>query len=214
MKRRVLVVAAEQFELEPIRKAIAARSDLEFSLTANGPGPRLAGEAVDAAGFPGSYDAIVSTGLCGALIEELEVGQVVLGNAVNGDEISEPRCGPGTFSGPIISVDYVAGTVEERKRLQQLGGVAVEMEAAAVLTRARQHRKPFYCVKAVSDRAGETFELDLNAARDHEGRFSVPRILGQAILSPRRIVPELGRLRRNSRHAADSLGEFFAHCNF
>jgi hypothetical protein len=214
MKRRVLVVAAEEFELAPIRKAVAGSDHTDYVFVANGPGPKLAREAVKSAGQPAAFHSIVSVGLCGALVNELSVGSIVVGNGVNGVNIPEPRIGPGSCAGRIASVDYVAGTVEEKQRLRETGAIAVEMEAAAVLEVAREVGRPFYCVKAVSDVAGESFALDLNAARDSDGRFRLMRILGQACRSPRTGFPELIRLKRNCERAASALGDFFAHCDF
>ncbi|HYP14141.1 MAG TPA: hypothetical protein VEQ63_09470 [Bryobacteraceae bacterium] len=213
MRRRILIVAAERFELLPIRKAVAARSDCEFVLVANGPGPRLASKAIARASANSDFDLYVSTGLCGGLRQDLRVGTVVIGTSINGVEIAQPRCGHQMVSGPIASVDRVISTREERRELSRRGAVAVEMEAAAVLDCAERSGKPCYCVKAVSDTASESFHVDLNAARDGEGRFSVLKILGQALRAPRTAFPELMRLRRNSLAAATALGEFFANCN-
>jgi len=214
MKRRVLVVAAEEFELAPIRKAVAARGDAEYVFAAKGPGPKLAREAVQSAGEPAAFDSFVSVGLCGALVDELTVGSVIVGSGVNGMNIATPRIGVRSHTGPIASVDYIAGTVEEKQRLRRTGAIAVEMEAAAVFEQARKAGRPFYCVKAVSDMAEEGFTLDLNAARDRDGRFRIMRILGQAFRSPLTGIPELARLKRNCDCAAKALGDFFAHCYF
>lgn len=172
----------------------------------------MAREAVESVGT--AFDAFVSAGLCGGLIDELTVGSIVVGNSVNGVNIPEHRLGSPCHHGQIASVDYVAGTVEEKQRLRKTGAIAVEMEAAAVLELAREAGRAFYCVKAVSDVAGESFAIDFNAARDNDGRFSVMRILGQACRSPVAGFPELARLKRNSEQAANALGDFFAHCNF
>jgi nucleoside phosphorylase len=172
----------------------------------------LAGEAADAAGP--NVDVVLSVGLCGALVEELEVGQIVAGSSINGVEIDRPRCQMKAVSGPIASVDRVAQTVAEKRRLRETGAIAVEMEAAAVLERAREWKVPFYCIRAVSDRASEGFALDLNAARDEVGRFKASRVLGQAIRRPWVGFPELWRLRRNSEVAAKALGEFIGNCSF
>lgn len=214
MKRRVLVVAAEPWELAPLRAAATRHPAVEYVFAAAGPGPLLAARAVRSAGVASAFDAFVSAGLCGALVDELSVGDVVVGRQVNGVEIPEPRVGLGYSSGPIASVDHVAGTVEEKRRLRRTGAIAVEMEAAAVLDEARRAARPFYCVKVVSDLASEGFVLDLNAARDAEGRFRTGHILLQAARSPVRAAPELARFYGNSRRALKALGDFFAECNF
>jgi hypothetical protein len=214
MKKRVLVVAAEQFELDPIRKAVAFGGNTEYVFVANGPGRRLARQAVESAGPPASFDALVSVGLCGALDEGLGIASIVVADAVNGVPVAEPHMAGNMVRGPIASVDYVAGTVEEKRRLRTSGAIAVEMEAAAVHEKALEAGRPFFAVKAVSDTADEGFTLDLNAARDVEGRFNVMQILGQAFRSPVKGFPELIRLKRNGERAVTALGDFFAHCSF
>lgn len=206
--RTVLVVAAENFEL----KYIQPRSGLKWVLAANGPGPMLAGEAADRAGR--DVDVVLSVGLCGALAGDLRVGDIVAASAVNGAPVRTPRSARPFVSGPIVSMDRVAQTVSEKEQLRQTGAIAVEMEAAAVLERARRWNLPFYCIRAVSDAADEGFELDLNATRDTSGRFRVGRILAQAARRPLTGVPELLRLRRNSETACKALGEFLGNCTF
>jgi nucleoside phosphorylase len=183
--RTVLVVAAERFELKHIRP----RDDQFWILATNGPGPVLAAEAADSARQP--VDAVLSTGLCGGLAGDLEVGDIVVGTAVNGMPINVPQVAGRYLAGPIASIDHVAQTVAEKRALRDAGSVAVEMEAAAVLERARRWGVPFYCVRVVSDTWNEGFTLDLNAARDASGRFRAGRIIAQAM---RRPVSCIGRV--------------------
>lgn len=204
----VLVIAAERFELEHIQP----RKGEQWILTASGPGQRLAGEAADRAGA--QVHAVLSVGICGALSDDLNIGDIVAGSAVNGVEIPVPRCSAKHVVGPIASIDCVAQTVEEKRRLRETGAIAVEMEAAAVLERARRWGVPFFCIRAVSDVADEGFELDLNAARGANGRFRVGHILAQAARRPFTGIPELIRLRRNSGIASRALGEFIGNCSF
>jgi hypothetical protein len=204
--RQVLVVAADQLELRHIRQREG------WLLVANGPGPQLAAAAVDA--VPGKLDVIVSTGVCGGLDPSLSVADIVVATEVNGMVARQPRTTRRYASGPVVSTDRVASTAEEKRRLRDSGAIAVEMEAAAVAERALARGAGFYCVRAVSDVAGETFLLDFNAARGSDGRFSVWKILGQAARSPGRGLPELLRLRRNATAATKALGDFFADCEF
>jgi nucleoside phosphorylase len=204
----VLVVAAERFELKYVRP----RDGENWILAANGPGPALAAEAADR--IDRHVDAVVSTGLCGALSDELQVGDIVVGTAVNGVAIEVPRAAGRYLAGPIASIDHVAQTVAEKKALRATGAVAVEMEAAGVLERARVWGVPFYCVRVVSDTSGEGFRLDLNAARDAAGRFQAGRIVAQALRRPVSGIPELLRLRKNAAAAVRALGEFIGNCRF
>jgi adenosylhomocysteine nucleosidase len=212
--RRVLIAASEEFELAPIRQRLSQLKGFDYVCVARGPGSRLVTEALRSAGDLSRFDAIVSTGLCGGLEPELRLGDIVVGNAVNGEPVPQPGCRGEFLLGPVISVDAVAGTVAEKRRLRSYGAIAVEMEAATVAAAARQAGRPFYCVKVVSDTAEEEFALDLNAARDAAGRFRVPALLRQALCRPRTRLPELIRLRHRATLASRKLGEFIAACQF
>ncbi len=204
--KTALLVAAEPFEL----RWVPDRPDLRWIKAAGGPGPTLAGNAADKAG-PGA-DIVVSIGLCGALDPSLQVGCIFVATHVNGTPCSVPA---GSFArGPLLSVDRVVASAKERRELRARGALAVEMEAAGVQRRAAEWGRPFFCIRAVSDGADEEFVLDLNAARDGEGRFSVKKIMLQAVRRPFRAVPELIRLKRQSEHGAKRLGDFLAVCNF
>jgi len=90
----------------------------------------------------------------------------------------------------------------------------VEMEAAGVAARAEERRLPFYCVRAVTDLAGETLANDFNRALRSAGYFDTMLILRNSLRDPLVRVPELLRLRERCFLAANSLGEFFAGCRF
>jgi adenosylhomocysteine nucleosidase len=204
----VAIVAAERFELAHIGE----RPGWDIRKCALGPGPARASEAVRVAGR--NAHVIVSTGLCGALDPELQVGDIFVATSVNGCKVAAPQSGRKYFSGPLRSVDRVVGTALEKSELFQSGVMAVEMEAAAVMQYAEQIGASFYCIRAVSDTADESFALDLNAARGSDGRFRVSRILAQFARRPLTIGPELFRLRRNAGQAAKALGAFLADCEF
>ena len=204
----VLVVAAEKFEL----KHVQPRPGQRWMMRANGPGFRLAGAVAD--GIGPTVDALLNVGICGALDKRLAVGDIVVGTSVNGVTVDVPAVAGVFHAGGIASVDRVAQTAAEKRRLRDTGAIAVEMEAAALLERARRWGVPFYCVRAVSDTADEDFALDLNAARDQEGRFRPVRIVAQALRRPLTGIPELLRLRRNAEKAAKALGEFLGNCRF
>ncbi|MBC8166357.1 MAG: hypothetical protein H7Y20_10845 [Bryobacteraceae bacterium] len=204
--RTVLVVAAEPFEV----KWIVPPSGFRFHKVTGGAGPRLAAAAVAQAGT--GFDAVLSTGMCGALDPELGIGDVFVATEVNGSPAGLPDTQEPYRSGPLVSVDRIVGTVAAKRELFVAGYSAVEMEAGAVLESARRMNVPFYCIRSVSDTAAEEFCVDLNAARDREGRIRVSRILTQALRRPA-ILPELLRLRRNAETAARALGAFIATCN-
>ncbi len=189
-------------------------------MVANGPGPELAAQAVDAALEANAMDAVVSTGLCGGLSADLKVGEILIADCVI-DEANGMRHTATTpvvdrrfRTGTVISSDRVAVTVSDKRRLAGKGAQAVEMEAAGVARRALERGIAFFCIRSVSDSAEEALVLDFNALRDDQGRFSRPRIIGAALRRPWTAIPALMQINRNSRVAAESMGEFLADCRF
>jgi adenosylhomocysteine nucleosidase len=207
--RTVLLVAAEPFELKYVPRET---SKFRFLNITGGAGPRLAAAALDK--LSTSCDVVVSTGMCGALDPSLRVGDVFVAVSVNGVTCRLPSPQTPYRSGTLVSMDRIVGTAAERKQLADAGYAAVEMEASAVSEYAAARGIEFYCIRAVSDTAFEEFAVDLNAARDREGRIRVRKILWQAARQPWKIIPELLRLRRNSDTAARALGAFLATCDF
>lgn len=184
-------------------------------LVANGAGGKRAAAAVDAA-LPGFHpDAVVSVGFCGALDERLEIADIVVGAGILGSTGACARCkNAGGTSGIICSIDHVAATVAEKRRLRASGAIAVDMEAAGVAQRVQTLDLPLYCVKAVTDLAGETMANDFNAALRSDGHFDTIRILTGTLRHPTVRIPELIRLRNRCVRAARVLGEFIADCRF
>lgn len=207
----------------PLAWARSARlNGRQVFLAANGAGPKNAAKVVDFARYQlggGTMDAVVSTGFCGGLDPSLKVGDVFVATSIqlqNGEQqpVSAPQSGRQFASGALVSIDRVAQTAEEKRDLCRSGASAVDMEAAGVYSRVREWERPFYCIRSVTDLAGESFLIDLNAARGADGRFSTSRILAAAIRRPLTVAPELLTLRRRSITAAKALGEFIADCRF
>lgn len=182
---------------------------------ANGPGPALAAAAAaEALEKKRNVSAFISTGFCGALDAALRCGDIFIADAINGEPAGRPQAPRPFAAGALVSQDRVACAVDEKQRLRQTGALAVEMEAAGVARVARDAGIPFYCVRVVSDLAGEALPLDFNRMRNAAGRFSRSRILLAACRHPGRIFPELMRFDRNCKSAAMALGDFLADCRF
>ncbi len=233
MPRTVIFVAAEAHEfsglIRRLRDAARLNWPVDFAcvaqvngerwiLAANGPGRRLAGDAVDIAYREEKPDAVVSAGLCGALDPRFRIGQIVVASEIAaGDEkysALAPAAAQPCECGVVVSIDRVAVSASDKSRLWQSGACAVEMEAGAVALRASKRGTPFYCVRAVSDLAGEDLPLDFNELRNGSGRFNRVRILQNAMRRPWARIPGLVRLGRNSWRAARALGDFLADCRF
>jgi adenosylhomocysteine nucleosidase len=230
---RILLVAADRMEFPGILHhaagVSAAHLALDWSrsvrlgnhdvvLAANGAGAHRAASAVDAAMKSFPADAIVSTGFCGALAPELEIADIVVGSAISAGSRTFPALHPASdwkhHIGVICSIDHVAQTVEEKRRLRAGGASVVEMEAGGVADRAAARSVPFYCIRVVTDLAGEDMANNFNLALRPDGHFGTIRILQGALRHPLVRLPELFRLRNRCVRAARVLGDFIADCRF
>lgn len=227
----IVLVAAEAREFEglaarvstqPLRWGLqyareAQLHDRRAILVAHGAGFRMAGFAADAVRRKVLPEVVVSTGFCGALDPGLRTGDVLVASRVivpERDRIYSCDTIGSAATGPLLSQDHVVCTSGEKGELRRTGALAVEMEAAAVAERAQSWSVPFYCIRSVSDSAGESFGIDFNRMRDGNGRFCRSRIAVSALARPWSRIPALLQLDRNCRKAAQSLGEFLANCRF
>jgi adenosylhomocysteine nucleosidase len=233
-QRVLLIVAADRREfggfdsgrwrLRPVRigadwAAAGQLRDTPVLLAANGPGAANVLGALESASRSAALRAVISTGFAGALDPRLRVGDVFLAHTVlefgTGLEyaVSLPECVEPAVRGRLLTVDSVAQDAATKARLRQTGADAVDMEAAALARAAHGRQLPFFCIRAVSDDARTSFEVNFNAARRPDGRFSGWRIAAQAGLSPRR-WRHLMDLKRAGEQASRNLAAFFEHCSF
>jgi adenosylhomocysteine nucleosidase len=199
----------------------------EVLMVANGAGPDRAAAATNAGMKAFAAAAIVSTGFCGALAPELEIADLVSATSVwiadrcYATSIWDRPPGPSAmtnaaqaqrhFSGPVRSIPYVVRTAEEKRNLAVTGAIAVEMEAAGIAACAKSYGVPLYCVRAVTDLAGENLANDFNMALRLDGQFDTILILKGTLRHPMVRLPELFRLRKRCVRAAHVLGDFFAY---
>jgi adenosylhomocysteine nucleosidase len=210
-------------------------------LVANGPGPKLAGEAVEIAKGHEELSGLVSTGFCGALDPALKALDIFVANqilsqpnsklpiAVHVGQAILPAAGipagldhAGSKAGgrqeclphKLLSLDRVVSTVAEKRELYATSGAcAIEMEAAGVAEKAKEYDLPFYCIRVVTDTAAESFPLDFNRMRDASGRFSRTKIIAAALRRPR-VFPKLIELNKRCKLASEALGDFIADTRF
>jgi len=184
-------------------------------LVANGPGPKLAGQAADVLREHEETKVLVSTGFCGALDPALKLCDIFAATEVlNIGPALPPDTRHPHKSGKLLSIDCVASTAAEKSELRQTGAGAVEMEAAAVAAKAIEWDVPFYAIRVVTDTADENFVLDFNRMRDTSGRFSRAKIMIAALRRPITVLPELAKLNRRCKDAAQALGDFVAGTRF
>lgn len=239
----ILYVSSAAFELKPFAERLTALRKLTWPLpyafegilegrrillAANGEGPKLAARAVEIALRAVSLadlsssrlEAVVSTGICGALDPNLQHSEIVVAEEVLDGATGERFTCDGSIEagldlarGVLVSQNLVAVTAEDKRKLRETGAIAVDMESSGVVAKARKADLPFYCVKAVSDVAAESAPLDLNAMRGSDGRISRGKIVGYSLTHPQ-VVPGLMRLKKRAEDAAQHLGEFLVSCRF
>jgi adenosylhomocysteine nucleosidase len=236
----ILYVASEALELEPLAQLLTGLRKLKWPidyafegiwesrrimLAANGAGPKRAVRAVEtairavsAAELSASkLEAVVSTGLCGAIDPSLRENEIVVATEVLDSTTNERYAAASVLSdrsfaqGTVVTQDRIAVTAAEKAHLANSGAIAVDMESAAIAAHSKRARLPFACIKVVSDRADEPFDLDLNQMRAPDGRIARGKIGLYALTHPNKIAGLL-RLKRRAEGAAKRLGEFLVSC--
>lgn len=211
------IIAAMERELAPLVGKWQARSFShngrsfrvyehgDLAAVAGGIGPGAA--AVVARAMVEQYrpHVLISAGLAGALVPGLRVGSVFVPDLViDSASGSEYTCDVG--SGILVTTAEIAGTASKRVLAEKFRASAVDMEAAAIADVARQERKNFRCVKAISDEADFVMP-PLNRFVDREGRFKTAQFVGWAAIHPRQ-WPRILTLARNTDQAIRALCDY------
>jgi len=162
---RIIIVAAIERELSPLvakwprselrtggRRIVLFESDGMIAAV-GGMGTIAARNAAEAAfaRCGGEAGLVVSAGLCGALVPELRVGEVIRPAAVFDATDELTIAISGGERGVLLTSGSVASSELKRKMAAMYGAIAVDMEAYAVADVAQLHRVPFLAVKAISD---------------------------------------------------------------
>lgn len=92
----------------------------------------------------------ISAGLAGALVPELEVGQIFTPRTIV-DDVDGGKIEAATGEGTLVSASTIAGPDSKRALASRHIARAVDMEAYAVADVARIYGIPFIAVKAISD---------------------------------------------------------------
>jgi adenosylhomocysteine nucleosidase len=223
-------VAAERRELEGLVAHVERMANpgwpLDFArlgwlnetpivMVANGPGPQLAGEAVEIVRNRENIEAMASVGFCGGLQPLLKACDIFVASEVIGaGQARVPSSDRSFKTGTLLSIDRVASTAAEKSDWAATGADAVEMEAAAVAQQANTYGIPFFAVRVVTDTFDESFPLDFNRMRSADGHFSRAKIVAAALRRPASAIPELIKLNKRTKRAAQALGDFLADARF
>lgn len=151
-------------------------------------------------------ERVLTCGFAGALNPALKIGDVLF------DEDYDAGLGKALLSSGAISASFhcsvrVAVSAAEKAQLwRETNADAVEMESAVIRSLCRERGIPSATVRVISDAAGDDLPLDFNALMTSEQKISIPKLMAKLATSPRSI-PKLMQLQRNTRFAAQRLGE-------
>jgi adenosylhomocysteine nucleosidase len=171
-----------------------------------GMGKEAAERACAIAAQDGPLTAFVSAGWAGALSCGMQAaGAYVVNEVVDTTEgkrfatSSPPRAGD-VPPLRLVTIDHVALPAEKRRLAETYQAVLVDMEAATVARIAAQEGIAFYCLKAVSDVAGEMLP-DFSRYTDNQGQLQLAALLAHVAIRPR-YWPALARIGKNGRRGA------------
>jgi nucleoside phosphorylase len=164
-----------------------------------------------------TYDLCISSGLAGALVADLKVGDIVVGRAATTlDHQVSTACHAELVSLAIASgalpvekfltSEKIVAAAAEKESLGTLAGV-VEMETSHILAAASQCNLPAVGVRSISDTVAEDLPIDFQRIADSRGHLRIGCLLKELALQPHRL-PLLVQFGRQSRAAAVSLAEF------
>jgi len=116
--------------------------------------------------------SFISTGIAGALSDQLNVGDIVIGDSIIKEkdgkldkiwsitEASEQKDEKGVKKGPILcSEEFISDAAIKEYFHLKYDALCVEMESAGIIQFANKHGIPFIAIKVISDHA------DKNALR-------------------------------------------------
>ncbi len=238
MKITIITAMPEEFRAVAVSLGVAAAAQVgtfragryslaghEFLLVQSGMGFGNAARAAEMLIHEEHPDLLISTGFCGGIAPELQVGDVVVAKKI----IIANECGfeeiPVQFSGigqTFVSLQAAEGkrvvggtfvstsTITLKKRLYgvlpgQFQNPVVEMESGAIAVIAAENNIPLLAIRAVSDTAAEELGFSLDEFCDSGlQRIRIYKVLLTILRKPR-IIPQLVRLSCSSRRAAESL---------
>ncbi len=162
-------------------------------------------------------DAVVSSGLAGALKPEYGVGDVLAARFVRSErgdrQVSGSdallrlavECGAKAVDS-LVSANAIVRTVEDKARL---GGFAeaVDMESLAILTETRRAGIAAVAVRSIADTAQCDIPWDFSKMLDERGRIRLWRAALEPLRTPHRL-PALFRFALASHRAACRLAAF------
>ncbi len=160
---------------------------------------------------------IISMGLSGALIPEMKVGHIVVGDSLiyeNGNsEISlrlemSDDIEHGLHVGKLCTADRIIRTCEEKRELHaKTGAIAVDMESLAVAKICKSRDTGFMVIRAISDDLSEDLLPEVLAIFGPKGTIRAGALVGSIFKRPSSIK-DLWKIREGAVNAAKNLAQF------
>ncbi len=159
---------------------------------------------------------ILSCGFSGALISEMKVGNIAVGESIvdtHGQELACELNFPGDsdrglYTGRILTADAIVRTVAEKQRLHnQFDAIAVDLESLAVAQVVRDHGKQFMAIRTISDDMSADLPPEILSILGSTGSVRVGAALG-AIWKRPGSAKDMWRLREAASQAAERLATF------
>ena len=208
-----------------LKTAIFHTKEHEFLVVESGMGFDNAARAVEALISDDCPDLLISAGFCGGIAPELQAGDVVVAKKITianeegfedvpvllsgiGQNFVSRQAAEGkrTVGGLFVSASIITSKARLADLLSgQYPNPVVEMESGAIAIVAAENNIPLLAIRAVSDIATEELRFTLDEFCDSElRRICIHKVLLTVLRKPR-IMPQLMRLYRSSRRAAESL---------
>jgi adenosylhomocysteine nucleosidase len=189
------------------------------SLIIGGMGPKNAYHCAKAIIEAENPEAILNIGFCGAITENLIIGDIVLGarvfNYSNGvfNEVSiSNKFGKSfsekhiqAYSGAFISSSEILHKQEALKIIpKEILTPVLEMETAAVAEVCEKFNIPLIAIRSVSDQATEEIDFKISDITDENYKIKFSKIILALVRKPSLLIQFI-RLAKNSKKAATTL---------
>lgn len=228
-RRRVAVLVPMRMELAPLAtplglRRVGARREraytgalggLEIAAAITGIGTRAAARTAERVLDAGAVERVVVVGVAGGIGPGVAVGDLVAPELVidlsTGAEHRPTPLGVAAPRGALATSDRLLTDPAEAADLARRGVVAIDMETAAVAAVCEQRGCAWSVLRAISDRAddGSTDEAVLGLAGPDGG--GDPWAVARFLLTRPWRVPQLVRLGRDARHAAETAAAAAVH---
>ena len=183
----------------------------------SGPGRAAAERATEAliAGHRPKW--VVSSGFAGALVKDLERGDLVLANQImdsGGGRLSidfRLEETPGVHVGRLLTVDRIVRKADERRRLaDEHDAMAVDMETFAVAEVCRRVKIRFLSIRVISDALDDELPEDIEHLMQQKNLAGRAGAVTGAVFRRPSSLKDMWRLKETAVVGSDRLANFLA----